>query len=117
MPQNKRGGCRPAGFVYLIVIALVSVIGSLIGSIVLSVAGVGLLNYFFTEPLFSFSVEYPQDILTLTAFLTTSIIVTNLAAKVRKEAVEAKASQKALADTERQRRLSLVPGPRRTATR
>jgi len=84
------------GFAYLILVALVSLIGSFFGSLVLSIIAVGLLNYFFTEPLFSLRVEYPQDILALIAFLTTSVIVTSLAAKTRKVAEDAQASQKAL---------------------
>jgi len=87
------------GFAYLILVALVSLIGSFIGSLVLSIIAVGLLNYFFTEPLFSLRAEYPQDILALTVFLTTSVIVTGLAAKTRRVAEDAQASQKALADT------------------
>jgi K+-sensing histidine kinase KdpD len=78
----------------LILIALLALIGGFIGSVVLSIVAVGCLNYFFTLPLFSFRVDYPQDVLALTAFLTTSIIVTGLTAKVRKMAEEAQASQK-----------------------
>ena len=88
-----------AGFVFLILIALLALIGGFIGSVVLSIVAVGCLNYFFTLPLFSFRVDYPQDVLALTAFLTTSIIVTGLTAKVRKMAEEAQASQKALNQT------------------
>jgi len=87
------------GFAYLILIALLSLVGSFIGSLVLSITAVGLLNYFFTLPLFSFRVDYPDDILVLTAFLTTSVIVTSLTAKVHTAAEEARASQKALVDT------------------
>src|SRR6202140_2793110 len=87
------------GFAYLILIALVSLIGSFIGSLVLSIIAIGLLHYCFTEPLFSLRVEYSQDILALIAFLTTSVIVTSLTAKTRRVAEDAQASQKALADT------------------
>ena len=87
------------GFAYLILIVLAAQKGTFIGSAVLSIVAVGCLIYFFTQPLFDFRVDYPDDILALAAFLTTSIIVTGLTAKVRKMAVEAQASQEALVDT------------------
>ena len=80
-------------FSFLILIALLSLMGSLIGSVVLSIIAVGALNYFFTEPLFSLQVEYPQDILALIAFLTTSVIVNGLTAKLSTVAEELRQSE------------------------
>ena len=68
--------------------------GSLVLSVALSILAVGLLNYFFTEPLFTFRVDYPQDIAGLIAFLVTSLIVTSLVSRSRKLADLAIASQK-----------------------
>ena len=73
---------------YLIVIALLSLMGSYIVSIVLSIIAVACLDYFFAPPLFSIHVDNPEDVLAMTAFLTTSIIVTGLMAKLRKSAEE-----------------------------
>jgi PAS domain S-box-containing protein len=73
-----------AGFSYLVLIALLSLAGSFTGSILLAVIGVGCLSYFFAEPLLSFKLANPQDVVALTAFLTTSIIITGLTGKVRK---------------------------------
>jgi PAS domain S-box-containing protein len=87
------------GFAYLIVIALLSLIGSFTASVVLSLCAVALLNYFFAPPLFSVRVDYPEDVLAIAAFLTTSIVVTDLIRKARKTADQAEASRKALADT------------------
>jgi PAS domain S-box-containing protein len=87
------------GFAYLILVALVSLMGSFTASVVLSIIAAGLLNYFFSQPLFSLSVEHPQDLFALLAFLTTSIVVTGLTDKVRKVAEEAQSSQKALINT------------------
>jgi PAS domain S-box-containing protein len=86
-------------FAYLISIAVLSLMGTLMGSFFLSVVTVGLLNYFFVQPLFSLRVEYPQDVLALIAFLTTSVIISSLTAKARKEADDARAAQQALVDT------------------
>jgi PAS domain S-box-containing protein len=87
------------GFAYLIVIALLALMGSFIGSIVLSIVAVGCLSYFFAPPLFSFRVDYPEDILAIAAFLTTSLLVCGLTARVRKTTEAAQASQKALVET------------------
>ena len=87
------------GFTYLIVIALLSLIGSFTASVVLSLSAVALLNYFFAPPLFSVRVDHPEDVMAIAAFLTTSIIVAGLTAKARKTAERAEASRKALVDT------------------
>lgn len=53
---------------------------------VLSIFAVGCLDYFFIEPLFSFTVTSPADVIMLGAFLGTAIVVGNLAARARAEA-------------------------------
>jgi len=88
-----------AGFAYLILGALLSLIGSFIGSVILSIVAVACLTYFFAPSLLSLRVEDPNDVLAVAAFLTTSIIIAGLAAKVRKMAEEARSSQNALANT------------------
>lgn len=86
-------------FAYLMLVTLLSMIGSFVGSVVLSFAAIACLNYFFTSPLFTFRVEYPEDILALAAFLTSSLLVTTLMARLRKAAEDAEASRIALVDT------------------
>jgi PAS domain S-box-containing protein len=65
-------------YVFLIVIVLPSLMDSFISSAVFSVVAVSCLNYFFIEPLFTFDVASPQDIIALAAFLITSLAVTSL---------------------------------------
>jgi PAS domain S-box-containing protein len=89
----------PAGFSYLILIVLLSLMGSFIASIILSFVAVACLNYFFAPPLFDLRLDYPEDIVAIVGFLTTSIVVTGLTAKLRKLVKQAQASQKALVDT------------------
>jgi PAS domain S-box-containing protein len=86
-------------FACLILIVLLSLRGSLTGSIVLSIIAVGLLNYFFAPALFSLPLAYPIDILAAAAFLTASVTVTSLTAKLRSSAEKARASERALVDT------------------
>jgi PAS domain S-box-containing protein len=88
-----------AGFAYVILIALISVLGSLSASIILSIASAACLNYFFTQPLFEFRIDSPQDVVAVAAFATTSLIVTALTTAVRRSAKATEASQQALIDT------------------
>jgi len=73
-----------AGFLLLVGIALLSTQASFVSSAVLSVVAAGCLTYFFSPPLFSFHVERQDNLVALFAFLTTSITITGLAAKIRK---------------------------------
>jgi PAS domain S-box-containing protein len=69
--------------VFLIIIGLLSLMDSFISSAIFSVIAVGLLDFFFTEPLFSFEVTSMEDITTLVAFIITSMAVTGLVRRVR----------------------------------
>jgi PAS domain S-box-containing protein len=53
--------------------------------IVLSFIGVGCLSYFFAPPIYSFRVDYPQDLITISAFVITSFVVNFLVTRVRVE--------------------------------
>ena len=69
--------------VFLIIIVLLSLMDSLISSLIFSVIAVGLLDYFFTAPIFSFAVDTPQDIVTLVTYFVTSIAITGLVRRMR----------------------------------
>jgi PAS domain S-box-containing protein len=69
-------------FVFFIVIVLLSLMDSFISSAVFSVVAVSFLNYFFTEPLFTFEATNPQDFIALAAFFITSLAVTGLVRRV-----------------------------------
>lgn len=79
-------GIGRTAFVYLILIALVSLLGSFKVSFVLSIIAVVCLNYFFAPPLFEFRVDDPDDIARIAAFLTTSLVVTALINKLHASA-------------------------------
>ena len=89
-------------FVFLIIIVALSLLDSLISSVVFSVAAIGILTYFFVEPLFSFQVNTAQDLTALTAFLITSFLVTGLVRRVRTSEEALRRSQAAhLAEAQR----------------
>jgi PAS domain S-box-containing protein len=71
-------GLARTGFAYVILVALVSLLGSFSSSIVLSVLAAACLNYFFAPPLFELRVDTADDIVRIAAFLTTSLVVTAL---------------------------------------
>jgi PAS domain S-box-containing protein len=70
-------------FVYVIVVALVSLLGSFSISVLLSILSVACLSYFFVPPLFEFRVDHADDIIRMAAFFTTSLVVTGLIARLR----------------------------------
>jgi PAS domain S-box-containing protein len=76
-------GVARTGFAYVILIALVSLLGSFSVSVILSIIAVACLNYFFTQPLFSFRVDDPDDIARIAAFWATSLVVTAVTTKLR----------------------------------
>jgi C4-dicarboxylate-specific signal transduction histidine kinase len=73
-----------AGFALLIVITLISLLGNFTVSVILSFGAVLCLNFFFAEPIFSIRVAKPVDVIAIFSFLTTSIVITGLSAKVRR---------------------------------
>jgi PAS domain S-box-containing protein len=81
-------GLARTGFAYVVLIALVSLLGSFSSSVVLSVLAAACLNYFFAPPLFEFRIDLPEDIERIAVFLTTSVVVTALTTR-QKRAEEA----------------------------
>ena len=53
-------GLARTGFAYVIMVALVSLLGSFSASVVLSIVAAACLNYFFAAPLFAFRIDVPE---------------------------------------------------------
>jgi two-component system sensor histidine kinase KdpD len=87
-----RAGLNSAGtaLVFLIAVVLQSLDCSLLESAIVSVLAVASLDYFFIEPIFSFTVTDPLDIVTLASLLVTSLVITRIQTRSRAEAAEAK---------------------------
>ncbi|WP_187639583.1 DUF4118 domain-containing protein, partial [Paraburkholderia podalyriae] len=77
-------GVAVVGFVYVIEVLLVSLTGSLVSSVAISVIAVGCLDFFFTPPRFTFRTDTQQDIVALTAFFVTTFVVTFLVHRTRR---------------------------------
>ena len=87
-------GLARTGFAYVILVALVSLLGSFSTSVILSLVAAVCLNYFFAPPLFELRVDSADDIVRIAEFLTTSLVVTALITK-RKRAEEDLVASKA----------------------
>ena len=73
-----------SGFVYLIVIVLLSLVESFISSVVFSILAGICLNYFFVPPLFTLRVERASDLVAFIAFLFTTLAITALVRHARR---------------------------------
>jgi PAS domain S-box-containing protein len=72
-----------AASTYLVVLVLLSLVSNLSSLIVLAFIGVCCLNYFFAPPIYAFRVDYPQDLIIMSAFVITSLVVNFLVTRVR----------------------------------
>ncbi len=75
-----------AGFVYLILIVVLSLWDSFVTSALFSLAAVAALNYFFIQPLFTFQVQYGRDMILLGTFVLTSFVITGLVRRLQQSA-------------------------------
>jgi PAS domain S-box-containing protein len=90
-----------AGFLYLIVIVLLSLAGDYVASVVTSVVGAVCLAYFFAPPIFSIRVDDPLNIVAIIAFLTTSLVITRLVSEARTRSDKLRLSEYYLSEGQR----------------
>ena len=83
-----------AGFAYLVAILFIAVRWGLREATVGSVAAVLCFNFFFFEPIHTFTIADPQNWVALFAFLATAITASQLSAQVRRRALEAQDRQR-----------------------
>jgi two-component system sensor histidine kinase KdpD len=83
-----------ASFLCLIVVVSLSFLGSLLSSAILSIAAVAWLDYFFAPPILSLRVSDPINILALCAFLTSTLTITYLVKRLRREGQHAELQRK-----------------------
>jgi PAS domain S-box-containing protein len=72
-------------FAYLVVLLLLSLLGSFAASALLSIIAVASLNYFFVPPTLRWTIDNPQDVIAVAAFLLTSLLVARLIGDARRE--------------------------------
>ena len=77
-------GVGRTAFAYLILVVLLSLLGSVSASVALSIIATACLNFFFTAPLFEFRIDAADDVVRVAMFLTTSLIVTVLTTRLKR---------------------------------
>jgi two-component system, OmpR family, sensor histidine kinase KdpD len=99
------------GFAYLIAIVIIATAWGLAEAIAASIAAVLTLNYFFLPPIGTFTIEDPENWVALLAFLTTSVIVSQLSVRARREAIAAIRGQAEMQNLYSFSRAILLAGP------
>ncbi|MDP9190371.1 MAG: DUF4118 domain-containing protein [Acidobacteriota bacterium] len=77
------------GFAFLIVVLLASLRGGLLAGTVASIVATLCYNFFFFDPLHTFTIAAPANWVALSAFLVTSVIVSRLVIAARIQAEDA----------------------------
>ena len=77
------------GLIFVLAVTFAGASGGLWGAVLSSVIGFVLYNYLFTEPRFSLAVTDPQDAAALIIFLAVSLVVGQLASRMRRQAQDA----------------------------
>src|SRR5258706_2878417 len=79
----------PVALLFLLAILAVSAVGGMAVSVVMSLAAVMAFNFFFLPPVGALTIADPQNWVALFAFLVSSIMGSQLSARIRTEADEA----------------------------
>jgi len=87
-------------FLYLIVVVLLSSKGGFFSSAFVSIIALGCLDYFFVPPIFSLRVVDRFNVVAITVFLATSLVITRLVTKLRKMNLWCRGSQGDLASVQ-----------------
>ena len=76
--------------VFLTGVLFTAVVGGLGPSIFAALVSLLVYDFFFVEPLYTFTVTKPQDLLSLFVFLVTAVLTSNLTARIRDQAEAAR---------------------------
>ena len=76
-----------AGFLYLLIVVVISVASGFWEATILSLVAATVLNYVFVPPVFTFTVADPQNWVALGVFEATALIVSRLSARVKSQAM------------------------------
>src|SRR5580693_7631253 len=77
---------QTSGFLYLIVVVLLSLWSGYASAALVSVIAASCLEYFFIPPVLTWRINSPRDLLALIAYLVTSLVITRLASSARNQA-------------------------------
>jgi PAS domain S-box-containing protein len=78
-----------ACLLYMTVVVLLSMAGSVVPAIVLALIASACLNYFFTEPRFSWEIQQPEDVISIVVFVIAAFLIATLVQRARRLGVQA----------------------------
>ncbi len=75
--------------VYLVAVVTITVVGGFWPAVLAAVAASLLLNWFFTEPIHTFTIQQPRELLALLLFVTVAVAVSSVVHLAARRAVQA----------------------------
>jgi two-component system NarL family sensor kinase len=96
-----------ASLLYMVVIVLISLQGRLIPAVLVSIAAIVCLDYFFVKPVFRLNRAESLDVVALVAYVTTAIVITGLLSRVQKSVNELRRSEARLRQTNEDLRIEI----------
>jgi two-component system, OmpR family, sensor histidine kinase KdpD len=75
---------------FLTAVLVTAVVGGLIPSIFASILGLLVYDFFFVQPIYTFTVTKPQDVVSLIVYLIVGILTSQLTARIRDQAEAAR---------------------------
>jgi two-component system sensor histidine kinase KdpD len=82
-------GAPNLGVIFLLAVTFAGAVSGLLSAVLCSLCGFMAYNFFFTEPRWSLAVDQPEDVSTLLVFLAVSLVVGQLASRLRRQARDA----------------------------
>jgi two-component system sensor histidine kinase KdpD len=79
--------------IYLVAVVVITVIGGFWPAVAAAVAASLLLNWYFTEPLHTFTIQQPRNLLALLLFVTVAVAVSSVVHLAARRAVQAARSR------------------------
>jgi two-component system sensor histidine kinase KdpD len=75
--------------IYLVVVVAITVVGGFWPAVLAAVAASLLLNWYFTEPIHTFTIQQPKELLALLLFVTVAVAVSSVVHLAARRAVQA----------------------------
>jgi two-component system, OmpR family, sensor histidine kinase KdpD len=75
--------------IYLVVVVAITVLGGFWPAVLAAVAASLLLNWYFTEPIHTFTIQQPKELLALLLFVTVAVAVSSIVHLAARRAVQA----------------------------
>lgn len=73
-----------AGLLYLPLVVLIAMTGDILPALAIAVIAAMCLNFFFTQPRFSFQIDAPEDILAVVVFVLVAAVISYLVRRARR---------------------------------